>query len=322
MSGLRKKKFRNPIKSLKRKTIVGRYDFLPDDSSGSFEDVQLGITQREDIAEFNLDLDLDDSWESESDNDTTRWSGVQYGNPDMTPKFAANDPFYFKTTFDDFPVPNEPQQAVSSYFERPSKPTGTLPRPQHVRSDSDTSKTADTGESFEEIRTLPKQRCVRFADEEGMAIETVHVTERDEAEVIDGNRVIVLLLSPKQKRFEFLHVQYGWEERTQLSEAFKQFPCMASDPCFTKQHYIGLCRPWRGGQELINSLAIQDYDMGQDELLVAIPSGMRSKHILKLSRPLLANRTVLKTVRIVVFRLRKLSVKQLCISHFIRCDEK
>jgi hypothetical protein len=300
MNELRKKKFRNPLKSLRRKTIVGRYDLLPDNSFESIDDAQVGSgVQRQGIAEFNLDLDLDDS--SDSDDDTTPWSNDKYGNPDLTSQFA-NEPFYFETTFDDIPVPNEPQRVVSSYFERLSKPPSTPPRPRHVRSDSDTSKTADTGESFEAIRRLPnKQRSVRFADEEGMAIETVHVTEREEAEAIDGNRVIVLLLSPKRKRFEFLHVQYGWEERTQLSEAFKQFPYMASDPCFTKQHYVGMCRPWRGGQELINSLAIQDYDMGQDELLVAIPFGMKSKHIMKLSQPLITNRNVLKTVRISVF---------------------
>ena len=290
----RKMTFRNPLsRSLKRKSITGRYDFLPDNPSDDKEDSQLGTVRQDDTTRF---LHLDD------DDDTPPWP--DNSDPCSTLQLAADEPFYFEATFDDIPILNkhrssirEQGRVVSSYFERSSKPRSTPPRPQHPRSDGDTSGTADTEESFEAIHSLPKQRTIRFADEEGMAIQTVHVTERDDDEGIDGNRVIVLLLCPKRKRFEFLHVQYSWDERTQLSEAFKQFPFMASDPCFINQNYIGMCRPWRGGEELINSLALQDYDMHQDEILVAIPSGMKSKQIMKLSKPLLSNKNVIKTVK-------------------------
>lgn len=291
------KTFRNPWRS-----ITGRYDFLPDNPSDDKEDLRLGTARQDDTKKFNLDLDYDGF---DSDDDTPPCSNDS--DPVSTLQLAADEPFYFEATFDSLPLPNkhdhsmlEPGRVASSYFERSSKPRSTPPRSQNARSDSDTFGTADTEESFEATHTLPKQRTIRFADEEGKAIQTVHVTERVEDEGIDGNRVIVLLLCPKKKRFEFLHVQYGWEERTQLSEAFKQFPHMASDPCFINQHYVGICRPWRGGQELINSLALQDYDMHPDEILVAIPSGMKSKQIMKLSKPLLSNKNVIKTVSILV----------------------
>lgn len=295
----RKTLFRNRLAALgRRKSIlVGQYDYLPDHVPSQDEDL-LGIEQRADIGDFNLDMEG-------SDDDIN--TGCQH-----------HEPYFFHATFDDDKFEptllqeQQPERVVSSYFERSPRKRFPVLSPRASRAsrrgrtpkeiDSDTSWTADTeDESFELFNNalsacLPKQRTIRFADEEGLAIETVYFTDRDEEEDDGLSRIVVLLLSPKRKRFEFLHLQYEQEKRTQLSEACKQFGEMASDPTFITKQYIGLCRPSRNGQELINSLALQDYDMEKDEILVAIPLGMSSKQIVKLSQPLLSDRNVLKTV--------------------------
>ena len=191
--------------------------------------------------------------------------------------------------------------AVASYFPQSRKGRSAAEQlasptsPSSQETDSDTSCTVDTEEdSF----TLPRiQRTIRFADEAGLPIHTVRLTEREEDyEDLDWTRIIVLLLSPKKRKFEFIHLSYNVAERTPLSDALQQFPSMATDPSLTNQKYVGLCRPSKNGQELINSLSLQDYVFEKDEILLAILAGMKAKQLVDMSAPLLANKTVLRMV--------------------------
>ena len=194
--------------------------------------------------------------------------------------------------------PTTSSYAPASYFPKANQ----VPYPGHAyEADSDTSCTVDSDDEYDDpTYSLPKKRMIRFADEEGYELQTIYITERDKDDADEHlyhMRIIVLLLNPKKKQFEFLHLTTPRDDRTHLSEAIKLFPDLASDSSFTKQKYVGLCRPTKDGQELINSLCIQDYDLDRDEILVAIPSGMKGKTIVKISEPLVNDGNVKKMVR-------------------------
>ena len=313
------KLFRNPLTILKGKNnVAGLYDYLSDDESlPSFEELPLGIHGRR----WSADFDLDDDSDSDGEHDDAFKTSGNSPSPSSYPQI------HFHTTFNDdeaeesahLPRPCTRERHLSafrpvhaipppvnssyaaSYFPRGKAPLThqNLPYPgRPYKADSDTSGTVDTDDEYDDpTYTLPKKRTICFADEQGFPLQTVYVTERDEDnDHLYHMRFVILLLNPKKKQFEFLHLTTPREERTHLSEAIKHFPDLASESSFTKQRYIGLCRPFKGGQELINSLCVQDYDLDKDEILVAIPSGMRGKQIVKMSKPLLTDRNVHKMV--------------------------
>lgn len=317
----KKKLFRNPLTILKSKNnVVGRYDYFSDeDSVPSFEDLPLGIHG----GGWSYDVfDLDGDSDSDEQDDAFKTSA----NSPSPSNYAQ---IHFHTTFDDEPdtartprpcarerhvsalqprpaSPPSNSSYAANYFPRGKEPQQHLPYPARAyEADSDTSGTVDTDEEYDDpTYTLPKKRTIRFADEEGYALRTVYITERDKDDADEHlyhMRIIVLLLNPKKKQFEFLHLTTPREERTHLSEAIKLFPDLASDASFTKQKYVGLCRPLKEGQELINSLCVQDYDLDRDEILVAIPAGMTGKQIVKISQPLLKDRNVQKMVSAACF---------------------
>jgi len=311
----KKKLFRNPLTILKSKSVAGSYDYFTDDESmHSFDELPLGIHGRG----WSYDVfDLDGDSDSEGEDD------VFITFPKKIPPPREYAQIHFHTTIDDEvdnnrthtsgpcarerhlsalqPRPPSPPRNTSyaaSYFDNKGPNHGL---PHHARAyeaDSDTSCTADMDDDYEDpTYSLPKKRTIRFADEEGRDLQTVYITEREKDEDhLYHMRFIVLLLNPKKKQFEFLHLTTPREERTHLSEAIKLFPDLASDSSFNKQKYVGMCRPMKHGQELINTLCLQDYDLDRDEIMVAIPLGMNGKEIVKISKPLLKDRNVLKMV--------------------------
>lgn len=315
-SAKKKKLFRNPLTMLKSKSVAGSYDYFSDedDSVHSFEELPLGIHGNG----WSYDVfDLDGDSDSEGDDDPFR----TYPKNAPPRNYAQ---IHFHTTFDNddasdegtrIPKPCARERHLSALQPRPPSPPlnssyassyfGKGPSrqhvPQHMRAyeaDCDTSGTVDTDDEYDDpTYSLPKTRTIKFADEEGHDLETVYITERDkDDEHLYHMRFIVLLLNPKKKQFEFLHLSAPRADRTHLAEAIKLFPDLASEQSFAKQKYAGLCRPSKDGQELINSLCLQDYDLERDEITVAIPSGMKGKQILSISKPLLKDRNVHKLV--------------------------
>jgi hypothetical protein len=306
----KKKLFRIPTFS-KKNSVSGHYNYFSDDSpEPSFEDLPLGIHANHGWSyDFDVDGDSSDP-EAELNDDVLMKPPSKYAQ------------IHFHTNFDDdnddheIPQPCASELHQSAFLPRPPSPPTTssyapesyfpkstqAPYPgQAYKADSDTSCTVDTDDEYDDpTYTLPKKRTIRFADEEGRELQTTYITERDKDDADEHlyhMRIIVLLLNPKKKQFEFLHLTTPRDDRTHLSEAIKLFPDLASDSSFTKQKYVGLCRPTKGGQELINSLCVQDYDLDRDEILVAIPSGMKGKTIVKISEPLVNDGNVKKMVR-------------------------
>lgn len=141
-----------------------------------------------------------------------------------------------------------------------------------------------------------RKKSIRFADEEGEVMETVHLVENgDEHDDTDFKRMLILLLLPKGKKFEFLHAQYRVEARVSVSVLLEQLPSMATDPLIACQRYIRLCRA-EGRGELINALAIQDYALEQDEVLIAVVQGYTGKETSRIAKTLVENSHILRAV--------------------------
>jgi hypothetical protein len=143
-----------------------------------------------------------------------------------------------------------------------------------------------------------KHLNVRFADEHGGELELVHwtITMYSEEEN-DWARAIVLLLSPKKKKFEFLHVSYNLYDKTSVLDVLNQLPEIATDEALKEQKYVGLVRK-DGGRELINTVSIQSYYLKKNEILVAVVHDHYGKAMLRMAKPLLDNRKIMKAVRV------------------------
>jgi hypothetical protein len=151
-------------------------------------------------------------------------------------------------------------------------------------------------------------RSVRFADDEGMEIETVF--EIEPANYTGTKRVLVLLLLPKLYAYEFVALEYDTtmddSERSivRVSQILKELPSLASDPNMSKQKFVRLIRmdPSRNddesatGIEMINALSIQSYNLNNDEILLAVPSETSKLQVLESSRQVVSNPKLMKAV--------------------------
>lgn len=142
-----------------------------------------------------------------------------------------------------------------------------------------------------------RKRNLRWADEHGGELEIHHWTlTMYSEEENDWMRAIVLLLSPKKKKFEFLHISYNLLERTSIKDILMQLPEISTDEALKEQRYVGLIRR-KGGRELINTVSIQSYYLEKNEVLVGVVEGHHGKAISRMAEPLLANKKIMRAVR-------------------------
>jgi hypothetical protein len=140
-----------------------------------------------------------------------------------------------------------------------------------------------------------RKRTIRFADEEGKEMETVHLLENNAGDDNNLQRVLILIMLPELKQYEFIHAEYSIESRLPVSSLIQDLPNMVSGPQIKKQQYIGLCQA-AGGSELDNSLALQDSKLASDDILVAVPKGYSGSDMYKLAKGLIADEKILKAV--------------------------
>ena len=147
-------------------------------------------------------------------------------------------------------------------------------------------------------RCNSKGRELRFADDVGKTLAVVHYcqTMYTHEHAPGMSRAIILLMNPRKKKFEFMHVSYHPFEKLSISDVLRYLPDVASHESLKDQAYVGLCRVATGGKELINTVSIQGYELDKDEILVAILQGMSAKSVMNIANPLLSNRKVLKAV--------------------------
>lgn len=142
-----------------------------------------------------------------------------------------------------------------------------------------------------------KNLFVRFADDHGEELEQVHWTlTMYSEEENDWIRAIILLLSPKKRKFEFLHVSYNIYDKTTVGEVLNQLPDIATDEALKEQSYVGLVRK-EGERELINTVSLQSYYMKKNEILIGVVEGHYGKSMLRMAKPLFLDKKIMKAVR-------------------------
>mmetsp|Transcript_22223 Transcript_22223/g.31858 ORF Transcript_22223/g.31858 Transcript_22223/m.31858 type:complete len:398 (+) Transcript_22223:297-1490(+) len=138
---------------------------------------------------------------------------------------------------------------------------------------------------------------VQFADQCGRDLEVVHYVQTMYShEVTDCCRAIILLLSPKDRKFEFVHVSYHLYERSSVASIVEQIRVLATDKALKSQKYTGLLRA-DCGREMVHSAPIQAYHLKNDSLLVAVIGNMHSGSMMKMAKPLLENKRIIRAVR-------------------------
>ena len=146
---------------------------------------------------------------------------------------------------------------------------------------------------------INRKKCLRFADDVGQPLIDVHYAETMYTlKDLVWTRAIVLLLNTKKRKFEFIHVSYNIEERNTIADIVRQIPGMATDEHLRHQEYTALCRTTEFGRELINTIAIQGYDLHRDEILVAVVKGVSGNTQLTTAKPLLENKSILRAVSV------------------------
>jgi hypothetical protein len=140
-----------------------------------------------------------------------------------------------------------------------------------------------------------RKRKVRFADEEGEEMDTIHLLESNAGDDTHLQRVLILIMLPELKQFEFVHAEYSIESRLPVSSLIQELPSMVSGPQIKKQRYVGLCHA-AGGSELDNSLALQDSKLASDDILFAVPKGYSANAMYELAKGLVADEKILKAV--------------------------
>lgn len=146
-------------------------------------------------------------------------------------------------------------------------------------------------------------RRITWADEAKKPLESIRLIPPRELRrgCSPGSKsLVILLLSASRHKYEFICCEYKdaiSENVGKLSvkDILKQLPAMASNACLERQEYTALCR--QDNTELINALAVQDYDLQHFEMLWAVPKGYTSKELAPVVSCLLSNKGVLRAIR-------------------------
>ena len=150
----------------------------------------------------------------------------------------------------------------------------------------------DCSSAFE----LKRVKTIRFADEHGLPMETVYMLEGPDDPAAVG-RVVVLLLKPEVRKFEFIHAEYRLNSRTSVSNLLEQLPGMASNEILTAQRYSSLFRSREGcSEELIGALSLQDCCLDKNEVIIGVMGGYSGQDIVNCALPLIYNDKISKAV--------------------------
>lgn len=151
-------------------------------------------------------------------------------------------------------------------------------------------ETAETG-SVSEEESFERAKSIQWADRAGKELDaTFFIPYENEAMV----RIIVMLLSPENRKFEFLHCEFFTEKRVSVADVLKQLPKFATNEVLSKERFGTLCV---NHTECINMLSLQEYNLIDGDILVAIPSTCDLKASKAEAAALLENKLLRKALR-------------------------
>jgi len=153
---------------------------------------------------------------------------------------------------------------------------------------------------------LKQNRKIRFADEEGQPLTKEYLLQR---EANYASRIVVMLLSPKDRKFEFLHAEYPVDESTTVQVLLEQVPSLATNEAFRGKTFNALLQT-ETSRQLDNNLALQDYGLKESEIVLGIPDDFTVANMTKMAVPLLLNKKLMKTVKQAIRKGRGLKTVQ------------
>ena len=155
----------------------------------------------------------------------------------------------------------------------------------------ETLETEEESELADHEQSVKRQRAIRWADHEHKTFVVRHIVE-----ILPhlNVRIVVLMLHPGEKIFEFVQCELQTDERLKVSDLLVQLPSMASMDSLKNQRYSAL---YRGDREMVNILSIQDFDIVEGEILVAIASAANPKQSIAAAAALLQQRSLLRAVQ-------------------------
>ena len=139
----------------------------------------------------------------------------------------------------------------------------------------------------------PSTRAVTVSSESAITVVTEGLSSN-----APTNKIFVLLLQPRMRLFELVHLVYYPSVAT-IGDLVDLIPNNATEQLLGNQTYIGLCRPnGEGGTtsiltdlELMASGAVDEgsANIYRGEILVAIPEGYSGEQCQRYAKPILAN---------------------------------
>ena len=135
-------------------------------------------------------------------------------------------------------------------------------------------------------------RKLRFADESGLPLTQVKLLEPTPPAI---KRLIVLLLSPLLKTFEFLHVEYPLNETTTAKILLEQLSILSTNEAF-RTHTFTAIWSLKLQQPLSLTTPLEDLPLQESEICLAILEHFTAAEICGMAAPLLGNKKMLKAV--------------------------
>lgn len=138
--------------------------------------------------------------------------------------------------------------------------------------------------------------AVRWADDMhgdsnlSSPIATVHSVPYEIPALI---RVLILMLDPIQRKFEFVQCEISSEEPLKVSHVLEQLPGLCVDKMFRRRRFTALCHQ---GAELLNMISVTEF-VSDGDMLIAVPEGIAPKEAMQASSSLLRQRDLVKTLR-------------------------
>ena len=109
-------------------------------------------------------------------------------------------------------------------------------------------------------------------------------------------RVVILLLHPVELQFEFVHAEYDTDVRLTVAQVLKQLGRMAVSPALKELEWGALCL--RDTQrEMINCMTLQEYNLYDGSMLIAVPKDYAPKIVLEQAGFFLKDKVLRRVVR-------------------------
>lgn len=142
-----------------------------------------------------------------------------------------------------------------------------------------------------------QSRRVSFADDAGLPLQQVRLVEK---QVSAFSRIVVLLLSPEDRVFEFLHAEFPLDDSTTVDVLLEQLPLIATNEVFNDKTFVAISRT-KNNTQLENSAPLQDCSLDESELVLGVMEGFSVPDIAAFALPLLVNQKILKAVSYVFY---------------------